>query len=108
LISPVCWATQEIDMMDIEALTEGAIDILAIGGVVWGIHWLGREDGGSLADLFAIPLNPPWPRGVQEEEPQPWRIERLYRTSAAGEPSQRRPARVSASGSSTRPSIAAD
>ena len=31
----------------------------------------------SLATLFAIPLDPAHPRGVQEEEPARWRLERL-------------------------------
>ena len=35
------------------------------------------DDEPSLSKLFAIPLDPPWPRGVQEEEPARWRIERL-------------------------------
>jgi hypothetical protein len=35
--------------------------------------------GGALSDLFAIPVDPPWPRGVQEEEPVRWRVELLHR-----------------------------
>ena len=35
------------------------------------------DDGPSLSSLFAIPLDPSWPRGVQEEEPARWRLERL-------------------------------
>ena len=35
------------------------------------------DDGPSLSRLFAVPLDPPWPRGVQEEEPAPWQMERL-------------------------------
>jgi len=38
---------------------------------------LGNAEGGSLADLLAIPLDSPWPRGVQEEEPTRWRVESL-------------------------------
>jgi hypothetical protein len=28
-------------------------------------------------NLFAIPIDPPWPRGVQEEEAPRWRVELL-------------------------------
>ena len=45
---------------------------------------LAGADGPTLADLFAIPVDPPWPRGVQEEEPVRWRPELLERQSAAG------------------------
>ena len=31
----------------------------------------------ALATLFTIPPDPPAPRGVQEEEPVRWRLERL-------------------------------
>lgn len=36
----------------------------------------------DLADLFRQPGQLPWPRGVQEEEPQPWRLEVLDRRRA--------------------------
>ena len=36
-------------------------------------------DGPALADIFKIPLDPPLPRGVQEEEPVRWRLDRLER-----------------------------
>lgn len=39
-------------------------------------------DGPTLADIFAIPVDPPWPRGVQEEEPVRWHVERLTRQGA--------------------------
>ena len=29
----------------------------------------------TLADLFAASADPPWPRGVQEEEPTRWRVD---------------------------------
>jgi hypothetical protein len=40
---------------------------------------LAGADGPTLADVFAIPVDPPWPRGVQEEEPLRWRLDRLER-----------------------------
>jgi hypothetical protein len=36
-------------------------------------------DGAALGDIFRIPVDPPWPRGVREEEPVPWRLDRLGR-----------------------------
>jgi hypothetical protein len=33
------------------------------------VRFLAGGDGVALADMFAVPLDPPWPRGVQEEEP---------------------------------------
>jgi hypothetical protein len=34
-------------------------------------------DGVSLADLIPPPRELDWPRGVQEEDPVPWRVEHL-------------------------------
>ncbi len=48
-------------------------------------RWLADAEGPSLAGMFAIPLDPPWPRGVQEEEPVQWRVERLKPRAAAVE-----------------------
>jgi hypothetical protein len=44
---------------------------------------LDPTDGGTLANLFAIPLDQPWPRGVQEDEPIRWRVELLHRSVPA-------------------------
>jgi hypothetical protein len=38
---------------------------------------LAGAEGPALADVFAIPVDPPLPRGVQEEEPVRWRLDRL-------------------------------
>lgn len=40
----------------------------------------------SLATLFAIPVDSPHPRGVQEEEPVKWRLERLQPRRAERRP----------------------
>jgi hypothetical protein len=40
---------------------------------------LADPDGPGLSVLFRIPVDPPMPRGVQEEEPLRWRLERLDR-----------------------------
>jgi hypothetical protein len=95
-------------MTDIGTLVLSAIDVLAIGGLIAIVNWLARGEGGSLADLFAIPLNPPLPRGIQEEEPQAWHIERLApRAGAVGAP-RGLELRRQANGHATRASIATD
>jgi hypothetical protein len=33
-------------------------------------------DGPTLGVIFKLPVDPPWPRGVQEEEPVRWRLDR--------------------------------
>jgi hypothetical protein len=38
---------------------------------------IGPGEEGGIVRLFTIPLDPPPPRGVQEEEPAPWRLEHL-------------------------------
>jgi hypothetical protein len=43
-------------------------------------------EGPRLADLFRIPVDPPWPRGVQEEEPVRWQFDRLEPRSASPDP----------------------
>jgi hypothetical protein len=40
----------------------------------------------DLAALFGAATRMPWPRGVQEEEPQPWRLELLDRRPTAPDP----------------------
>lgn len=54
-------------------------------------------NGVALDDLFRAPTDLPWPRGVQEEEPLPWRLDRLevYRSSG------RRPTTHHATGNNT-------
>ena len=66
-------------MIDLEAVARIALAIAAIAGLVLTLRWLGSGEGGSLMELFKIPVDPPWPRGVQEAEPQRWQLERLSR-----------------------------
>ena len=53
-------------------------------------------DDTGLSALFRIELDPPGPRGVQEEEPVRWNVERL-----------RRPTRAESAPSATLPTSAA-
>jgi hypothetical protein len=55
-----------------------AISTLVVAPAIVINRLLDRSEGGTLADLFAIPLDAPWPRGVQEEEPARWRVENLH------------------------------
>ena len=63
------------DFIDLARLA-GAVALLTLPPIALA-RWLSGGDGSGLADLFAIPVDPPWPRGVQEEEPVQWRVELL-------------------------------
>jgi hypothetical protein len=57
---------------------------------------LAGAEGPTLANLFAIPVDPPWPRGVQEEEPVRWPLDRFeHRTAAAADCRSKRLERAS-------------
>jgi hypothetical protein len=49
------------------------------------VRVLAGSEGGTLADLFAVYADPPWPRGVQEEEPTRWRVDLLRGPSNTGD-----------------------
>jgi hypothetical protein len=66
-------------MNDVASLAQVSFAAVLMAGIALAVRWLGDAEGGSLADLFRIPLDPPWPRGVQEEAPRPWQVERLSR-----------------------------
>jgi hypothetical protein len=54
----------------------GSLAIVVVPAIAF-TRWLGGGEGPSLADVLAIPSDPPWPRGVQEEEPVRWHVEAL-------------------------------
>ena len=62
--------------MTIEALT-GAGALLAFSLLVLGTLVVIAPRGVSLDDLFKSPMEARWPRGIQEEEPVHWRLDRL-------------------------------
>ena len=70
--------------------------ILLVVPVILLVRFLAGGDGVALADLFAFPQTPPWPRGVQEEEPFRWHLDRLSPSTrsrgAPAEPHASRPA----------------
>ena len=71
-------------MTDITATLEIAGTILLVAVLIIVFSWLlAGSEGPSLADIFAVPAGPPLPRGVQEEEPVRYRVERLSRPRAS-------------------------
>lgn len=66
-------------MIDFASLAWFAVYGAALLGIGLALRQIaGWSDGTSLSDPFGGAYrDPPWPRGVQEEEPQPWRLERL-------------------------------
>lgn len=74
-------------MIDVASLFEITASMaLVVGPAVVLNRLLAEADGPTLADLFAIPVDPSWPRGVQEEEPVRWRPELLDRRPIVAEP----------------------
>ena len=72
-------------MNDLTFLVQfGTAAALLVAPAVLINRLLAGSEGGAFTDLFAIPLDPPWPRGVQEEEPAPWRVELLHRRAPSG------------------------
>jgi hypothetical protein len=61
--------------MDLSTLA-GAVVVIASLLVLIAVSRLSSE-GPGLAELFRLPTDLGWPRGVQEEEPVRWRIELL-------------------------------
>jgi hypothetical protein len=67
-------------VIDVASLFEITASMaLVVGPAVVLNRLLAEADGPTLADLFAIPVDPSWPRGVQEEEPVRWRPDLLDR-----------------------------
>jgi hypothetical protein len=66
------------------------LDIAALAALVAAplvlVRFLARGEPVDLSRLFAIPSELPWPRGVQEEEPRPWRLDLLEPRPVAGVP----------------------
>jgi hypothetical protein len=70
-------------MFDIATITTTAA--IALGILTWVAltRILGEADPGELNPMFGTPWAPAWPRGVQEEEPFHWHVERLDRLAPA-------------------------
>lgn len=76
-------------MTDFIALFQILGLVALIGVPIAVFSWLlAGSDGPGLADILAVPAGPPLPRGVQEEEPVRYRVERLSRSRGAAEPAE--------------------
>ena len=74
-------------MTDLATLIEIIVyTALTVAPAVLLIRLLGGNDGPNLPVILGTPLDPPWPRGVQEEEPVPWHLDRLPGRSAVADP----------------------
>jgi hypothetical protein len=65
--------------MNIDALT-GAAAIVALATLILLLVKVIAPEGVVIDDLFRRPTDMDWPRGVQEEEPTPWRLDLLDRS----------------------------
>ena len=70
-------------MFDIDAITTALLILAAIAAVLVLTWAIGAGDPTDLGLLFGRPWELAWPRGVQEEEPQPWRVDLLDRRGSA-------------------------
>ena len=81
-------------MFDPTTLTNLVFVAISLTALVAVLRAIGAGDPVDLGSMFAHPWEAPWPRGVQEEEPQPWRVDlldrgrtaptRLHRTTSPG------------------------
>ncbi len=67
-------------MIDITTLT--TLAAIALGVATWAVmlRLTDGADADDLARMFGTPWDPDWPRGVQEEEPFHWNLDRLRPT----------------------------
>ena len=66
-------------MFDFDALLSLSIVALGIAGWAAFLRLVSGREPVNLAALFGRPWELSWPRGVQEEEPVPWRVELAHR-----------------------------
>lgn len=79
-------SSKEIIVSDIATLIEiVAYTALVVAPAALLTRLLAGNDGPSLPVILGVPLDPPWPRGVQEEEPVPWQLDHLSGRSAVAE-----------------------
>jgi hypothetical protein len=86
---PVDWTTRDRQnarraiVIDVASLLEiAAYTTLVVAPAILLNRLVDGGDGPTLPDILRIPSDSPWPRGVQEEEPLPWRLELLDRRPA--------------------------
>jgi hypothetical protein len=64
-------------MFDINVLTTAAVIVLGMAMWVVLTRIMGDADPVELTAMFGQPWELDWPRGVQEEEPFHWRLDRI-------------------------------
>jgi hypothetical protein len=69
-------------MFDITTLTTALAIALVFATWAAVLRIVGGADPAGLGAVFGRPWEPSWPRGVQEEEPVRWRLERSTRRAA--------------------------
>ena len=69
-------------MFDINVLTTAAVIVLGIATWVVLTRIMGDADPVELTAMFGTRWDLDWPRGVQEEEPFHWRLDRIQQVSA--------------------------
>jgi hypothetical protein len=74
-------------VFDFVSLSSLVIPAAAVVATLVGVRRLAGDQPADLAVLFGQAAPMSWPRGVQEEEPQPWRFDILDHRSAVEEPS---------------------
>ena len=71
-------------MIDFTSLAWFAVYCAAFLGIGLALRQIaGWSDGTSLADMFGGYSDPPWPRGVQEEELVRWNVAALGRRESS-------------------------
>jgi len=66
-------------MFDIATLMTFAPVVMGFSMFIVLTRWLAGPEPGDIARIFGAPWEPAWPRGVQEEELTPWRVDLVDR-----------------------------
>ena len=64
-------------MFDPTTLTDLVFVAISLTAMAAILRAIAAGDPVDLGSMFAHPWEATWPRGVQEEEPRPWRLEHL-------------------------------
>ena len=73
-------------MFDLASALSLVIPATALVAAIVVVRRLSGDQPIDLAVLFGNAAHMPWPRGVQEEEPRPWRFDLLDRRPATVSP----------------------
>ena len=73
-------------MFDLASMLSFAIPATAVVASLIVVRRLAGDQPIDFAVLFGNAADMPWPRGVQEEEPRPWRFEVIERRPMAAGP----------------------